>query len=247
MRGIMVQHDNRFRQPVFQLSIRGLFAVLTAAAVCALVLRQCGWIESLGVGAALVLAGLVIRLRGREHSPMLRVGCGVLAGLILWVVGVDFSRFREGCDYCHSHWDLAEYRVFGCVVHTWKGANHSPTLSRIADDLGAPCPHEVTRWHKWRLWGIVFYASPFHNGTCCISDGGWYDERQRAVVRSLAQQYPDLGPEFRERVLLNRDYAFLQKFYANLAIASQQPPGGPKAIVRRPLALNGDGDSTESN
>jgi len=222
--------------PRIQFSLVWLFAAVTAAAICALIARLCGWVESLGVGIAFVLAVVAVWVRGVPYSRLIRVTSGILAALCLWFVGVDWSWFINRCPHCASHWNVAEVRVFGLAIHTSNGPDHCPSLRLIAEDLGAPCPHEYARWHKWRLWGLVFPGPPFHNGTCCISGGDWYEHSDnRDVVRSMARQNPQLGPEFRRRVLLGHDHLYAQKFYADVKAAANPMGSATVAAAAAPL------------
>jgi len=181
--------------------------------------RQCGWIESLGVGLAFILAAIAFQLRANQHTQPIRWIAGIGAIIVIWAVGVDWSVFKEGCDQCRSHWNVFEFRFFGLPAYQWHGQDHSPTLRRIAEDLGAPCPHRFHRIHLIRAWGLV-YPSPCISGTCCLDEGDWYDDKQRALARMLAERDPELGPEFRRRVLLGRDFVYLKKFYSDLKAES---------------------------
>ena len=219
------QHQNAMPPQRFQFGLRWLFVAIAATAVCALVARQCGWIESLGVGIAFGLAAVALHLRGVGYWKAIRITSVIVAALIVWVVGAEYSVFRVGCEHCLSHWNVVEYRAFGVPVYVRKCPDHSPVLRQIAEDLGSPCPHQYRRFHLIRLWGFV-YPHPCISGTCCLSGGDWYDSEDRKAVRALARQNPDLGREFRDRVILAHDHVYAKKFYADLA-AARHPASTP--------------------
>jgi len=209
--------------PRIQFSLVWLFAAVTAAAICALIARLCGWVESLGVGIAFVLAVVAVRVRGVPYATAIRRTAGILAALIVWGVGVDRSVYIERCARCHGDWVVQEYRLFGRAVWSKRHDDPDDALRLVAEDLGAPCPHELSRWHGWRYWGLVLPARPFHSGTIGLSGLGWYDNEKREIVRSLGRQHPELGVEFRDRVLINQDHAYWRKFCADLQALASAP------------------------
>jgi hypothetical protein len=212
-----------FGLPKIQFSLVWLFAAVTAAAICALVARQCGWVEAVGVGLAFVLTAVAIRLRGVPYSTVIRRAAGILAALIVWGVGVDWSVYIERCERCHSDWVVQEYRLFGRAVWSKRHDDPNDAMRLIAEDLGTPCPHDLSRWHKWRLWGLIVPARPFHNGITGLTGPRWYDNQMREIVRSRGRQRPELGIEFRDRVLINHDYVYWRKFCADLQAVASAP------------------------
>jgi hypothetical protein len=196
-----------------QFSLRWLFVIVAVVAVCAWVYRLAGLVESLGVSLGFILCGICLILPKFRFRRSLRGVLLATASLILWMVGIDYSLYWEGCEHCLSHWDVEEIRVFHQPVWSRQGDDHSPALRLTAEDLGAPCPHDYQRWHKWRLWGLFWPGPPFFNGTCCLTGGDWYHGEIRGRVQSLAAQDPGLGEEFRKQGLLRHNPAYLQSFY----------------------------------
>lgn len=204
-------------KPAFraQFNLRWLFTVITLCALCAFVYRLTGPYETAFIAIALTLLVASLKLwKGRAiwlRSIMLTV-----AGVMIWMAAIDLSFFHEGCGHCNSHWHRGELRLLHQPFWSWKGRDHFPTLKLIAEDLGAPCPHDYQRTHLLRFWGLWWPGSPFINGTCCLATKDWYDNATRQRVRELAVGDPDLGNEFRQRGVLDHDRDFLREFFAKV-------------------------------
>jgi hypothetical protein len=210
--------------PRLQFSLRWLFVVVTATALCALVYRLTGAVETAGVAVAFVLCGLCLKMPQCRHRGLLQGGLLAIATLILWIVGVDYSVFWEGCDHCNSHWDVEEIRIFHQPVLSRQGEDHSPSLRLIAEDLGAPCPHAYGRWHKWRLWGFFWPGPPFINGILSLSGGDWREDQDH--VRSLGRRDSKIGREF-QSALIKQDYKTVSRL-----ISDVRPPNAADAASR---------------
>ena len=195
-----------------QFTLRWLFAFVTAIAVCAAVFRITSWVETAGVAVAIGVGTIAWMLPRFRFHLAARGGLAFLAVATFWTVAVDYSLFREGCPNCHSHYFVAEYRVFRQPVWSWKGEDHCPTLRLIGEDLGAPCQHQYERWHKWRVWGLFIPGAPFHNGICCLAGGEWYVTADRDRMRQMGKENPKLGPEFREQVFVQQNWAYSKQF-----------------------------------
>ncbi|HUE70279.1 MAG TPA: hypothetical protein VMP01_05265 [Pirellulaceae bacterium] len=193
-----------------QFSLRWLFVVVTAIAVCALVYRITGLVESIGVAVAFVLCGICINLPPLRFRRSLRGILLALAAGIVWMVGVDYSYFWEGCGYCRSHWNVEEVRVFHQPVWSRQSEDHLPSIRLIAEDLGAPCPHRYERWHLNRLWGFLLLGPPNINGTCCLAGGDWYVHADRDYVRAIGARDPKIGVEF-QKALIEHDHKTLKR------------------------------------
>lgn len=212
--------------PRLQFSLRWLFVTVAASAVCALVYRVSGPVETAGVAVSFILSGIYLKMPPFRYGRLLR---GVLLGIaivVVWMVGVDYSRFHDECDHCGSRWDVEEVRVFHQPVWSRKGEDVAPSLRLIAEDLGAPCPHEYHRWHRWRLWGFFWPGPPFINGILGLSGGDWYLRENRDYVRSLGGRDPKIGKEF-QAALLNHDYNTVQGI-----ISQVRPPPKSDAGVK---------------
>jgi hypothetical protein len=197
-----------------QFNLRWLFAALTASALCALVFRLTGPVETIGVSIALFLYCLCCAGQNAQPRWLVQRLLVTTASAVLWMVAVDFSWFREDCEDCRSHWDVTEVRILRQPVWSWRGEDHCPTFRLAAEDLGAPCQHRFARWQKWRLWGFV-YGSPFFNGTCCFSGDEWYRGEYRDCVRTMGKKDPKLGEEYRAALLADNSM-YLRKFFASI-------------------------------
>jgi hypothetical protein len=195
--------QRRFR---IQFNLRWLFVAMTACAFCALVYRLAGAFEANVVGVALIVTGVCVAQRQR-WSRWIRVPLLAVAAIAAWMVAVDVSWFSSGCKHCFHEWDVMEVRVFHQPLWSRREPEHYPLFKMVAEDLGAPCPHDYERFHWIRMWGLVWPGPPFFNGTRGLSTKNakpWYDDDARARVRSLAADEPELGKEF-QRALLDHN------------------------------------------
>jgi hypothetical protein len=204
-----------------QFSLRWLFAVTTAVAICAFVFSLTGLLETGLIAIALALVGIGTNLAWRAAGRM-ALAVGIIAA---WFAVVDYSCFWEGCDHCRSHWFVTEVRVLHRPVWSRSYYDHSPLLRWIADDLGVPCPHKYVRWPVWRFWGCV-WPQVFWSGTCCLStDEEWYSHEVRQRVQTLGQNEPTVGREF-QKALVDRNHVLLKSVIQRIhdeAIAVNPP------------------------
>ncbi len=199
----------------FQFSLRSALVATVAFAGFLSLACSTGFLEASGTAAALTLMALAIRCQRGGKFILLRVAAGMLALGVLWFVALDWSWFVEDCEYCRSCWDIAQYRVYRIPVCETT-IPHQTAIARIAEDLGVPCPHKLRRWHRYRLWGLLYCARPAIHGTVRLDDDDGYDERMAEVVRSMARSDPDLPEEYRRRVLLEFDKAYWRRFCQKL-------------------------------
>lgn len=182
--------DSRFR-----FSLRWLFTFTTASAVCAFVFRIAGRDEAIGIAAAslLLAVGWQFRAFGLVKWPAF-----ALAAVAIWFSVVDYVWNVDRCGHCHSEWSVLEVRVLHQPVWSWQSPSESPQFAMICEDLGSPCEHEVDRWQKWRLWGLI-WPRVFHNGITGISGGhDWYSAEVQLRVQAIGQAEPHLGEELRD-------------------------------------------------
>ncbi len=217
--------------PRLQFSLRWLFVVVTATAVCALVYRLSGLVETVGVAVSLLLCGVCLKMPRFRHSRWLRGGLLALATIVVWMVGVDGSVFWEGCQYCGSHSFIHEFRLFHQPVWSRKGYDHQPTLKLIAEDLGSPCPHQYQRSQKDRQWGLIWPGPPLVSGVCCLEDGDWYVGAYRDHVRTLGVRDPQIGKDF-QKALLEQNHQTVKKLLSEL----RPPPGNDAGATGRDAA-----------
>jgi hypothetical protein len=210
-----------FKPPIpLQFNLRWLFAATTLCALCAFVYRLSGPYETAFIAVALILLPACAKLwKGR--AIWLRSILLMVPVAMIWMAAFDLSYFHEGCSHCNSHWYRGELRVLRQPFWSWKGKDHFPIYRLIAEDLGAPCPHDYERTHLMRLCGFWWPGSPFINPTCCLTGRDWYDEPARQRVRELAANDPALSAEFQQRGLLEHDRSFLLEFFGKV---NPQPP-----------------------
>ena len=104
--------------PRLQFSLQWLFVIVTKTAVCALVYRLTGLVETAGVAIFFVLCGVSLNMPPFRYRKLLRGILLALATVIVWTDSVDYSYFWEGCEHCHGHWNVEEIRIFHqtCLV-----------------------------------------------------------------------------------------------------------------------------------
>ena len=143
----------------------------------------------------------------------------------LWFLGVDRSWFVEGCEDCNFSRDIIQYRIFSIPIYEIIVREYYPVYTRVARDLGAPCPHKNHfRWHKHRWWGLCYCARPCINGTFYLSaDDSWYNDELVAKVKAKAIADPEFGAGFRQRVLYNHDWDYWNRFKAELLSSGTTP------------------------
>jgi hypothetical protein len=143
---------------------------------------------------------------------------------LLWFVAVDECGITELCNHCRSERHLRQYRVFAFVTSETVDEYRTP-VSLIAQDLGAPCPHEYERVPVYRMWGLLYYISAGPCGLFGLAGEDWYDEHAAGIVRSRGQACPELAEEFRRRVLLDHDPEYSSRFIDELREAKAGKQG----------------------
>jgi len=142
--------------------------------------------------------------------------------VLVWFLGVDRSWFVETCGDCYSSRDVIQYR-FLTVPFSERVVEQESPISRVARDLGVPCPHRnLTRWQKERWWGLLFCCCPCKSGITSLTwDERLYDERTIAIIKSLVKSNPELPEEFYRRILVEHDLKYWEQFKEQ--VFSQQP------------------------
>ncbi len=196
----------------FRFGLRWLFALTAAAAQCAFVFRMAGRDEAIGIAIACLLVAIGWRFRSYRF---VKWPAFALAAIAVWFSAVDYTWTVEHCRNCPSHWDVIEYRVLHRPIWSKQHPDHSPLLAMVCEDLGSPCHHEIDRWEKWRLWGLV-WPRVFHNGICCLDFGdNWYVPDVRKRVQEIGRIEPQLGVELLE-ALRNDNRAAVKKIVARI-------------------------------
>jgi hypothetical protein len=136
-----------------------------------------------------------------------------------WMLGVDESEFFEKCPDCGHYEEEFQLRLLTMPVRSTRWADQG-TIERLARDLGSPCSHpQLGRWHKHRNWGLLICACPCENGITHLILGSWYTERFAMKARALSCSNPELGAEFKRRVLVGGDLGYYHEFAHSLEMA----------------------------
>lgn len=200
-----------------QFSLRRLFLLLSMVATCSAVFRVTGWVETAGFAAAIFLAAASVLLPRFRWHGIARFGLATVAAATLWMAAVDYVTYRKGCIHCDSHALHGDFRVFHQPIWGWQGQDHFPYYRLIAEDLGAPCPHDYERIERMRLWGLLLWTGQCP--LCCIDFGDWYKDSLRERVREMGASDPKLAAVFRDEVCLRHNWAYAKQFISELEAA----------------------------
>jgi hypothetical protein len=199
--------------PRAQFGLRWLFALTAAVAVCAFVYRQSGRDEAVGVAIAfgLLAIGLVVKQR-----RWLRRTAFVAAGLSAWIATVDYVMYLVKCDRCYGAWIEEEVRVLHQPI--WSRSmitSGSSVFPLIAEDLGAPCPHQMKYHTLRRFWGFIWPRTLRSDIIVLPMDRSRYDKGMREHVRNVGAADRALAQRF-QSALENHDFASLGKYTREL-------------------------------
>lgn len=207
--------------------MRELFALVAAAALCALAARNCGRLAAVGIGAAAFCGWLAHR---RVRNRWLRAARIILvpaAVVLFWFAAVDRQFSLVRCRRCDSHHFTFQYRIVGIPLATTRHNEHGDLLAKIARDLGKPCDHDYRQRPLVRRWGLLLPERQAFGTTCCLGVGPDYAANVRPKVLALARSHPEVAQEFHRRVLLNQDYQYLRELCARLRRQEVQTPATP--------------------
>lgn len=202
-----------------QFSRRHVIATVVLIATLLLLGLTVGWEVALAALAVILVAAAGAWCLRRRHFVVGTAVLAILGLVVCWMLFVDLSLFVESCPDCHLYHDVLQFRVLGIPVHEIIRPADA-TFARVAEDLGHPCPHRFQRWHKVRLWGLVYARWPNINGITRLTGGDeredgvdtWYDDRAAAIVRAAGKSTAGLGDEFFRRACLDKDWCYLWKF-----------------------------------
>jgi hypothetical protein len=178
----------------FRFGLRWLFALMTAAALCALVFRMAGRDEAIGIAIACLLAAIGWRFRSYRF---VKWPAFALATVLVWFSTVDLHWTIDWCRHCASRWYVAEVRLLHYPLWTWRGDDEDPFIATVCEDLGSPHPHDLDRWEMGRLWGLVL-PRDFRSPSFLSVDAEWYSPAVRRRVQELGRREPQLGGELVE-------------------------------------------------
>jgi hypothetical protein len=166
--------------------------------------------EGLLTGLGLLALFLGFRWRSVRWRRT-RTALLVLVGLSChWFAAVDLALHNEWCQKCGRLKSTMSVRVYRCPIWSreYEEPNHFP--SRIAADLGRPCPHKPSNRALWiRLWGFIV-PHPAMGGPSSLSGGAYEDVRP--YVLAIKLENPQLGDEFYRRAIEEEDRAYIRDF-----------------------------------
>ena len=180
----------------------------------------------------------------------LRLPIAVLAALLLlaafWFIGITESAYKEMCVHCETDRVIVETRVLGILVSQRVTQHEQSFESRIADDLGSPCPHSYIAglYVKRRGFVLITYFRDEWAGVSLHAHATptWYENGGRAIVAKMKRRNPTLPDEFRERVLFKSDREYWRRLIKSIVKESQG--SGVAPLGSEPTVPVGDGSET---
>lgn len=144
-----------------------------------------------------------------KKTKIFKILLVLLLVTILWFLAVDASLFIETCKDCFFYREDLQYRLFTFPIFKKEFVQLSSILM-VSRDLGVVCEHpNLDRWHKTRVWGLIFCGFPCIKGITFLAwDPNSYDERVTNRLKSLAESNPQLPQEFQQRVLKKHDMEY---------------------------------------
>jgi hypothetical protein len=212
------------RSAGWRLTMRELFALVAAAALCASAARNCGRLAAVGIGCAAVCGWLAYRESRHRWLRDARILLLPSAVLLFWFAAVDRQISLVRCPHCDSHYFAFQYRIVGIPLATTRQNEHGDLLAKIARDLGKPCVHDYQQRPLVRRWGLLLTERQADGMTCCLGIGPDYAAQVRPKVLALARSHPEVAQEFHRRVLLEKDYQYLRKLCARLRRQAVREP-----------------------
>lgn len=193
----------------WQFSLRGLLLLTTLSAVGVLTSTRVGVLEAVLVALGFVFAAVVASTK----RLLVWLPCLVLATLCFLGGILDTVFYATHCPHCGLVWEENEWRAFHIPLYVVRGTEESERLtSRIAADLGYPCPHSSKRRYLERYWvGVVPNRLRFRPFIFLIDDD-WYGPDQSAAMQALGRNQPEVAREFQQRVIQQRDLKFRRDF-----------------------------------
>ncbi len=139
--------------------------------------------------------------------------------LLFWFLGVDLVVFTEDCNRCRYGRMVIQARVLSIPIYEKIDEDHTE-IERIARDLGVACSHrdiDFERFYMYRFRGLCIPDRS--NGSCIwrLSSGeSWYTEELATKVRAIGLDNPEIGEEFRNRMLYRKDWDYWRRFMLEL-------------------------------
>jgi hypothetical protein len=174
-----------------------------------------GAVEGLLTATSLLLFFLAFKLTWPGAWRWLRAATTFAGMVSLWFAAVDHAVHSDWCSHCGQHEYVASVRIYQLPIYAHKFAPHSDRLASVGAILGMPCEHTYHRTIRHRFWGFV-YPSPCVNGICCLSDEEVPIEDLRPYLHQMAREDPQLPAVFHRKAFIERDSAYLMKFWTEL-------------------------------
>lgn len=137
---------------------------------------------------------------------------------VCWFLFIDWVWLIEGCEDCGYQRFVLQYRVYGVPV-SQRVIEYRTSLQEVAEDLGVPCAHLASyRYLKQRWWGLAVPRNQGIAGTVRIAvDESPYNSEQREIVRAMARDNPGVAREFYQKVMVERDRTYWDRFWDSIA------------------------------
>lgn len=148
----------------------------------------------------------------RFLSPLLLF----FAGTMFWFASVDRYATIEFCQRCPIHHFQYDYRFLGISVYVEVIDEHDALVAQIASDLGLPCVHEYVGFPLARRWGLLYYQGYSSCICCLVGPDHDYVRSLRPKVLKLTRDQPGLKDEFYDKVVVGRDWKYLQALVDSL-------------------------------
>jgi hypothetical protein len=206
-------------------SLRWLMLAIAALAVCLFTAKNSDWVAGVGLFVAFLLFDLSRRKIDWPFLPRVVRGGLLMAAMLLgWFMVVDRFVTMESCWACYMYHFNVEYRILGVAVVRTRSDDHDDFLCRMATDLGKPCNHRYIDGAKWRHWGLLIPARPFHRGIIAIVDERDYDDIYGDRIIELGKRHPELADEFHEKILnpVDMNWGFMYELELRLEEMEEQ-------------------------
>jgi hypothetical protein len=172
------------------------------------------------IEGALTAVGLLLLFVGFRSSRggrwlIVQVILTLAGAVMLWFAALDYSVHVDWCERCGEHTYVGSLRVYHIPVTPLQKSTHTNFTCEVANELGVPCKHEYERELRYRFWGFV-YPYPAVGGICCLSSGGPTYAELRPYVHQMVREDPAMPAEFHRKAFVERDSAYVKKFYTEL-------------------------------
>lgn len=195
-----------------RISIRGLLLLTAIVALLSFVAVNSGLLSSVMIAFAIAMIVWSVGKSSRGRIPALRAAVFLIAAVMIWFAAIERSALSSTCPICSTVLTADEYRVLGIPVSQELTPYRSLT-ALIASDLGKPCNHDrMPLYMDERRWGLLISEHPADSGCRFGASEDWHDEVTQRKIQEFGKAHPTAAAEFHERVLINDDFDYLDRF-----------------------------------